>query len=110
MSRHIIKYSNRRLYDAVQRRAITLVELSDLVAAGESVTVELKGTGEDITAVTLIQSFLERLRRRPGRTDGSEARNRLLGAVRRALEREADRGEDREPDAAELKPGVGLPD
>jgi hypothetical protein len=86
MPRRIIKYSNRRLYDAAQGRSITLLELSDLVAAGEHVTVELKGTGEDITAVTLLQSILERLRRHPCRTLGSEVADRLLGSVRRAIE------------------------
>ena len=86
MTRRIIKYSNRRLYDAAQGRPITLLELSDLVASGESVTVELKGTGEDITAVTLLQSILERLRRKPRAFLGSGVADRLLSSVRRAME------------------------
>ena len=86
MARRIIKYSNRRLYDAAQGRSITLLELSDLVAAGESVTVELKETGEDITAVTLLQSILERLRRRPGGFLGSGVADRLLSSVRTAID------------------------
>jgi polyhydroxyalkanoate synthesis regulator protein len=88
MPRRIIKYSNRRLYDAVQRRAITLLELSDLLAGGEHVTVELKGTGEDITAVTLLQSVLERLKRRPTEQLAAGAADRLLAAVRGAIEDE----------------------
>ena len=63
--RTIIKHANRRLYDAEQKRVITLLELSDLVAGGEDLVVELKGTGEDITAVTLLQSVLERVKRSP---------------------------------------------
>ncbi len=86
MTRRIIKYSNRRLYDAAQGRSITLLELSDLVATGESVTVELKETGEDITAVTLLQSILERLRRRPGGFLGSGVADRLLSSVRMAID------------------------
>jgi len=110
MPRHIIKYSNRRLYDAVQRRVITLVELSDLVASGESVTVELKGTGEDITAVTLLQSVLERLKHRRRSAIGSDVTNRLLAAVRHALERESAVGEEFEPDAAKFPTRVGIGD
>ena len=96
MTRRIIKYSNRRLYDAAQGRSITLLELSDLVAAGERVTVELKDTGEDITAVTLLQSILERLRRRPRGPLGSDVADRLLTSVRRAME---ERGGPEELDA-----------
>ncbi|MBM3308315.1 MAG: hypothetical protein FJY74_08315 [Candidatus Eisenbacteria bacterium] len=85
MVRRIIKYSNRRLYDAAQARTITLLELSDLIAAGESVTVEWKGSGEDITGVTLLQSVLERLRRKPGDPAGAAAVDRLLAAARSAI-------------------------
>jgi len=85
MARRIIKYSNRRLYDAVQARTITLLELSDLIAAGESVTVEWKGSGEDITGVTLLQSVLERLKRKPADPAGPMALERLLAAARKAI-------------------------
>jgi polyhydroxyalkanoate synthesis regulator protein len=85
MVRRIIKYSNRRLYDAVQARTITLLELSDLIAAGESVTVERKGSGEDITGVTLLQSVLERLRRKPVDPAGPMALERLLAAAGKAI-------------------------
>ena len=89
MVRRIIKYSNRRLYDAVQARTITLLELSDLIAAGENVTVEQKETGEDITGVTLLQSVLERLRRNHGGPGGQAALERLLAAARTAISRAA---------------------
>ena len=109
MTRRIIKYSNRRLYDAAQGRSITLLELSDLVAAGESVTVELKETGEDITAVTLLQSILERLRRRPGGFLGSGVADRLLSSVRVAID---ERGgpEEREASLASSDAAVRVPD
>jgi len=85
MARRIIKYSNRRLYDAAQARTITLIELSDLVARGEDVTVERKGSGEDITAVTLLQSVLERLKRSPVESVAPAVLERLLAAARSAL-------------------------
>lgn len=109
MARRIIKYSNRRLYDAAQGRSITLLELSDLVAAGVRVTVELKDTGEDITAVSLLQSILERLRHRPSSLLGSGVADRLLSSVRRAID------DGREPEELEVSLGrgeapIGLPD
>ena len=107
MSRRIIKHANRRLYDAVQGRVITLLELSDLVADGESVTVEMKGTGEDITAVTLLHSVLERLRRRPSEVLHARAAERLVRVVRRAIATE-DVPPEVEPGAIECVPGVDL--
>ena len=86
MARRIIKHANRRLYDAEQKRVITLLELSDLLAGGEDVVVELKGTGEDITAVTLLQSVLERVKRSSDDGMGSGTVERLVSAVRRAID------------------------
>jgi hypothetical protein len=104
--RRIIKHRNRRLYDALEGRAITLLELSDLVAEGENVTVELKGTGEDITAVTLLASFAERIRRRPNELLGSRVAALLSGALRGAV---ADgRPAGREGGASDLPDGVAL--
>ena len=105
MSRRIIKHANRRLYDAVQGRVITLLELSDLVAGGEAVTVERKGTGEDITAVTLLHSVLERLRRRPGEILRPPIADRLLRVVRGAIERSSSEDE-RRPEPADCGPAV----
>ena len=85
MARRIIKYSNRRLYDAAQARTITLLELFELVVKGEDVTVEWKGSGEDITAVTLLQAVLERLKRHPGESVAPVVLERLLAAARSAL-------------------------
>ena len=80
--RRIIKHRNRRLYDALRGRAITLLELSDLVAAGENVAVELSRTGEDITAVTLLASLAERIRRRPSERLRGEVTSLLSSALR----------------------------
>jgi polyhydroxyalkanoate synthesis regulator protein len=109
MARRIIKYSNRRLYDTARGRSITLLELSDLVASGESVTVELKGTGEDITAVTLLQSILERMRRRPRALLAGGVADRLLGSVRRAID-EGGGAEDLEASLASGDGAMRLPD
>jgi len=104
MARRIIKYSNRRLYDATQARTITLVELSELVARGESVRVERKGSGEDITGVTLLQSVLERLKRSPGDPMGAAVLERLLAAARSAIEQAAQRAEQFDQGVGKLSP------
>lgn len=109
MDRRIIKYSNRRLYDAAQGRSITLLELSELVAAGETVTVELKGTGEDITAVTLLQSILEHLRHRPGRLLESGVADRFVSSVRRAIDERCG-SEELDAGLTGNDAAVGLPD
>jgi polyhydroxyalkanoate synthesis regulator protein len=94
MKRRIIKHRNRRLYDALEGRAITLLELSDLVAAGENVAVELKGTGEDITAVTLLASFAERIRRRPSERLSAQVAALLSRALRGAVDDGRSAGEE----------------
>lgn len=83
--RTIMKHANRRLYDARERRAITLVEVSELVISGEPISVVDKASGEDITVVTLLQSVLERLRRRSREELESEEIDRLVAALRRAM-------------------------
>lgn len=83
--RRIIKHANRRLYDSKAGKVITLLELSDLVLAGEDVSVRDKPTDEDITAIALLQSVLERLRRRSeGRIAAAEA-ERLVAALTAAM-------------------------
>lgn len=100
MARHIIKYSNRRLYDAVQKKVITLLELSDLLAVGEQVSVFQKDTGEDITAVTVLQSVIERLKRMPEERLATGVAERLRSVVSAAIEQEALRVERFEREAA----------
>ena len=83
--RTIIKHANRRLYDTGAGRTITLLELSEVVVAGEAVTVMDRATGEDITTVTLLQSLLERVKRR--RSDESAAHDavRIVAALERVI-------------------------
>ena len=83
--RRIIKHANRRLYDTERRGTITLLELSELAIQGAELAVVDKVTGEDITALALIQSILERLRRRPSSAMRASDARRLLDALERAI-------------------------
>lgn len=57
---HLIKkYANRRLYDAAASRHVTLEDLRQLVAKGESIQVIDDKTGEDITRAVLLQIIAE---------------------------------------------------
>jgi hypothetical protein len=83
--RTIIKHANRRLYDTERRGAITLLELSDLTLGGTEIVVLDKASGKDITALVLIQSILERLRRRPADGMRAEDARRMLDVLERAI-------------------------
>lgn len=57
---HVIKkYANRRLYDAAASRHVTLDDLRELVAKGESIQVIDDKTGDDITRTVLLQIIAE---------------------------------------------------
>jgi polyhydroxyalkanoate synthesis regulator protein len=81
MSRLIHKYSNRRLYDTCRGRAITLLELADIVLDGEEVRVEHRSTHEDITTVTLLHALVERLKRHPDDAVAGRIAERLVAAL-----------------------------
>jgi polyhydroxyalkanoate synthesis repressor PhaR len=51
----IKKYSNRKLYNTVTKKYITLSEISQLIRSGNEVSVIDNDSGEDITADTLSQ-------------------------------------------------------
>jgi polyhydroxyalkanoate synthesis repressor PhaR len=68
--RLIRRYENRKLYDTVRRRYVTLEELARLVGAGEEVRVEDLRSGEDLTAVVLAQVILEGIKERTARIPG----------------------------------------
>ena len=100
--RTIIKHANRRLYDASERQVITLLGISELVVGGESIRVVDKASGEDITVVTLLQSLLERLRRRSSEGFRQEDADRLVVALRAAMAAGCEAGDsyDSEAEAA----------
>lgn len=51
----IKKYANRRLYDTVTSRYITLSELSHMIRDENHIRIEDAKTGEDLTRLTFIQ-------------------------------------------------------
>ncbi len=62
--RLIKRYTNRKLYDTLESRYVTLEEIARLVREGEEVTVVDNETSEDLTAVTFAQIILEEERRK----------------------------------------------
>jgi polyhydroxyalkanoate synthesis repressor PhaR len=57
--RLIRKYSNRRLYDSVGSRHVTLEDLRQLIVAGEKIKVVDDKSGEDLTRAVLLQIISE---------------------------------------------------
>lgn len=55
MSRKIKKYANHKLYDTIEKKYVSLDELSALIKAGEEVRIEDNETGEDLTSSVLSQ-------------------------------------------------------
>jgi polyhydroxyalkanoate synthesis repressor PhaR len=57
--RLIRKYSNRRLYDTVGSRHVTLDDLRQLIVSGEKIKVIDDKSGEDLTRPVLLQIIAE---------------------------------------------------
>jgi polyhydroxyalkanoate synthesis repressor PhaR len=55
----IKRYTNRKLYDTVESRYVTLDEIAEMVKAGQEVKVLDNRTKEDLTSVTLAQIIFE---------------------------------------------------
>ncbi len=55
----IKRYTNRKLYDTVESRYVTLDEIADMVKAGVEVKILDNRTKEDLTSVTLAQIIFE---------------------------------------------------
>jgi len=64
--RLIKRYGNRKLYDTLESRYITLDEIARLVRAGSDVKVIDNENGDDLTAITLAQIILEEEKRHTG--------------------------------------------
>ncbi len=62
--RIIKRYTNRKLYDKLESRYVTLEEIAKLVRAGEDIQVIDNETEEDLTAVTYAQIILEEEKRK----------------------------------------------
>lgn len=64
--RRVIKrYSNRKLYDTKDSRYVTLLQIADMVRAGEDVQIIDNASKEDKTDVTLALIISEELKARP---------------------------------------------
>jgi polyhydroxyalkanoate synthesis repressor PhaR len=55
----IKRYTNRKLYDTVESRYVTLDEIAEMIKAGAEVKVVDNRTKDDLTAVTLAQIIFE---------------------------------------------------
>jgi len=55
----IKRYTNRKLYDTVESRYVTLEEIAEMVKAGAEVQIIDNRTKEDLTSVTLAQIIFE---------------------------------------------------
>jgi polyhydroxyalkanoate synthesis repressor PhaR len=55
----IKRYTNRKLYDTVESRYVTLDEIAEMIKAGHEVKVLDNRTKEDLTSVTLAQIIFE---------------------------------------------------
>ena len=58
--RLIKKYANRRLYDTVESRHVTLSDLREMIVAGTDIRVVDETSGEDITRALLLQIIVDR--------------------------------------------------
>src|SRR5690606_37997643 len=65
-TRRVIKrYSNRKLYDTRESRYVTLLQIAEMVRAGEDVQIIDNASKEDKTDVTLALIISEELKTRP---------------------------------------------
>jgi polyhydroxyalkanoate synthesis repressor PhaR len=55
----IKRYTNRKLYDTVESRYVTLDEIAEMIKAGAEVQIIDNRTKEDLTSVTLAQIIFE---------------------------------------------------
>ena len=55
----IKRYANRKLYDTVESRYVTLEEIAEMVKAGAEVRIVDNRSKEDLTSVTLAQIIFE---------------------------------------------------
>lgn len=62
--RVIKRYTNRKLYDKLESRYVTLEEIARLVRAGEDVKVIDNETEDDLTAITFAQIILDEEKRK----------------------------------------------
>ena len=102
--RRVIKrYSNRKLYDTRDSRYVTLLQIGEMVRAGEEVQIIDNATKEDKTEVTLALIISEDLKAQP--------RSVPLGTLRDLIQERGERllSQLREGPIGRLIPGSGAP-
>ena len=60
----LLQYANRRLYDTVKRKYVTLDQLAGMIRKGNRVEVFKAKTEEDVTAFILTQIVMEKAKNR----------------------------------------------
>lgn len=87
----IKRYPNRKLYDTAARQYISLDGIAEQIRAGAEIEVADHATGEDVTALILMQIVVEQERRQSGFVPRSalaglvQAGGDRLSALRRGL-------------------------
>jgi polyhydroxyalkanoate synthesis repressor PhaR len=116
----IKRYTNRKLYDTVESRYVTLDEIAEMVKQGIEVKIVDNRTKEDLTSVTLAQivfeeekkksqmplDVLREIIRRPGDTLSDFFKSEVsprVASIREEAEQRLDKllGRDGEPAAAD---------
>jgi polyhydroxyalkanoate synthesis repressor PhaR len=88
----IKRYPNRKLYDTGAKQYVSLDGIADLIRGGADVRVVDYTTGEDLTALILMQVIVEQEKKKSGFLPQSvlaglvQAGGDTVSAVRRALE------------------------
>jgi polyhydroxyalkanoate synthesis repressor PhaR len=118
--RTIKRYSNRKLYDTRQSRYVTLLQIAEMVRAGEDVQIIDNATKEDKTDVTLALIISEELKARPRaiplatlkaliRHRGGKLLTQLRESpIGRLMPRDEAGGVEHEPVAPELSEGSAI--
>ncbi len=60
----IKRYTNRKLYDTVESRYLTLDEIAEMIRTGEDVRIVDNRSKEDLTSITLAQIIFEQEKKR----------------------------------------------
>jgi polyhydroxyalkanoate synthesis repressor PhaR len=99
--RRVIKrYSNRKLYDTKDSRYVTLLQIAEMVRAGEEVQIIDNNTKDDLTEITLAQIIYEEQK--------AHSRNVPLQTLKELIHQRTERvlGELRESPLGRLIPGA----
>ncbi|MFO0646743.1 MAG: polyhydroxyalkanoate synthesis regulator DNA-binding domain-containing protein [Polyangiales bacterium] len=113
-ARIVKRYSNRKLYDTVESRYVTLPQIAELVRKGEDVRIIDNNTKEDLTSVTLAQILYEEERKQSSTLPLTTlkdllntARERVMSTlppVARFMNRDAEKTDEAPPEEAPPEP------